>query len=71
MGRTALGAVRYTNTRRLPPHQAQVKTSKPNFLLCSCAQSTRGVLFFFGSLLSAASSATLAPSSPAWGSRAY
>ena len=27
MARTALGAVRYANTRRLPPHQAQVKTS--------------------------------------------
>ncbi len=33
-----------------------------------CAQSTRGVLSFFGSLLTSAWAATLAPSSPAWGS---
>jgi hypothetical protein len=31
MARTALGAVRYANTRRLPPHQAQVKTSNVVF----------------------------------------
>ncbi|EPX58040.1 hypothetical protein D187_004329 [Cystobacter fuscus DSM 2262] len=45
-----------------------MKTSKPNVLLSGCAWSTRGVLFFFGSLLAAASGATLASSAPAWGS---
>jgi hypothetical protein len=67
MARTALGAVRYANTRRLPPHQAQVKTSNTNVLRSNRAQSTRGVLSFFGSLLTAAWGVTLAPSSPAWG----
>jgi hypothetical protein len=51
MARTALGAVRYANTRRLPPQHAQVKTSTANVLLSNSAQSTRGVLSFFGSLL--------------------
>ncbi len=45
--------------------KAQVKTSNANVLRSSFAQSTRGIRSFFGSLLSAASSATLAPSSPA------
>ncbi len=44
-----------------------MKTSKPNVLLSSGAQSTRGVISFFGSLLAAASGATLASSAPAWG----
>jgi hypothetical protein len=68
MARTALGSVRYANTRRLPPHQAQVKTSNANVLRSSFAQSSRGIRSFFGSLLTTASGATLAPSSPAWGS---
>jgi hypothetical protein len=36
--RTALGAVRYANTRRLPPHQGQVKTSNANVLRSSFAK---------------------------------
>ncbi|MCY1077288.1 hypothetical protein [Archangium lansingense] len=67
MASTALGAVRYANTWRLPAHQAQVKTSNANVLRSSFAWSTRGIRFFFGSLLTAASGAALAPSSPAWG----
>jgi D-aminopeptidase len=45
-----------------------VKTSNANVLRSSFAQSTRGVRCFFGSFLTAAWGATLAPSSPAWGS---
>ncbi|WP_395845298.1 hypothetical protein [Cystobacter fuscus] len=68
MARTALGAVRYANTRRLPPQHAQVKTSHANVLLGNSAWSARGFLSFFGSLLTPAWDASLAPSSPAWGS---
>jgi hypothetical protein len=42
-----------------------VKTSKANVLRSSFAQSTPGIRFFFGSFLTAAWGATLAPSSPA------
>ncbi|WNG24101.1 hypothetical protein F0U62_08745 [Cystobacter fuscus] len=48
MARTALGAVRYANTRRLPPQLAQVKTSHANVLLSNSAQSTRGFLSSLG-----------------------
>ncbi|RKG92890.1 hypothetical protein D7V97_40490 [Corallococcus sp. CA053C] len=51
----------------LPPHLTQANTSKSNVLLSNSAQSTRGVLSFFGSFLLAASRATHSPSSPAGG----
>ncbi|WNG54654.1 hypothetical protein F0U59_07565 [Archangium gephyra] len=65
MARTALGAVRYASTRRLPPHLTQTNTSKSNVLLSNSAQSTRGVLSFIRSFLAATSSLALASSSPA------
>jgi len=45
----------YAKTRRLPPHLTQANTSKPNVLLSISAQSTRGVLCFTRSFLTAAS----------------
>ncbi|WNG53049.1 hypothetical protein F0U60_51340 [Archangium minus] len=69
MQRTPLGAVTYANTRRLPPHLTQANTSRSNVLLSNSAQSTRGVFSFSGSFLATAWGATLASSTPAWGTR--
>ena len=52
--------------RRRRRYPKQANTSTANVLRSSSAQSTRGVPSFFGSFLAAA---TLAPSSPAWGTR--
>jgi hypothetical protein len=68
IARTPRACFTYANTLRLPPHLTQANTSKSNVFLRSSAQSTRGVLSFFGSFLAAASSATLASPAPAaWG----
>ena len=69
IARTPRACFTYANTLRLPPHLTQANTSKSNVFLRSSAQSTRGVLSFFGSFLAAASSATLvSPAPAAWGS---
>jgi hypothetical protein len=52
----------------LPPHLTQAKTSKSNVLLSNSAQSTRGVLSCLPSCLAAVWGASLASSTPAWGS---
>src|SRR5688572_20089717 len=69
IARTAPACFTYAKSRRRPPHLTQANTSKSNLLLSTSAQSTPDGLSFIGSLLAAASSATLASSSPAWGTR--
>ncbi len=59
---------RPASTRRLPPHLTQANTSTAKVLRSSPAQSTRAVRSFLVSCLAAAWGATLASSSPAWGS---
>ena len=74
IARTPAGAVKYAGTFRLPPHRAQANTSNAKVRRSNPAQSTRGLLTFFGSSTVAASawlsSSGLGPGSvPTWGTR--